>query len=98
MMEEDLKVNGQGLQETIESLKSSLTEMQNSFDEIRNGHSQLGASWKGEASDAALTKLSGLEDEGNSQTETLQNTIAALEAALEGYNKAEETISELWAL
>lgn len=97
-MEADLMVKGQGLQEVIESLTSALNDIKKEFDEVRHSHSTLGASWKGTASDAALTSLTGTEEEGDSQTETLQNIIKALEESLDGYNKAEETVSELWSL
>ena len=98
MMEADLMVKGQGLQEVIESLTSALNDIKKEFDEVRHSHSTLGASWKGDASDAALTKLTALEGEGDSHSEVLQNTVKALEDALNGYNKAEETVKELWAL
>ena len=97
-MEADLMVKGQGLQEVIESLTSALNDMKKEFDEIRDSHSALGTSWKGEASDAALTKLTALEEEGDSHLAVLRDTIKALEDALNGYSKAEETISELWSL
>ena len=98
MMEADLMVKSQGLQEIIDSLSSGLTDIKKELDEVRHSHSTLGASWKGDASDAALTKLTALEGEGDSHSEVLQNTVKALEDALNGYNKAEETVKELWAL
>ena len=97
-MEADLMVKSQGLQEIIDSLSSGLTDIKKEFDEVQHAHSSLGASWKGETSDAALTSLTGLEDEGTSHTDILQNTIKALQDALDGYNKAEETVSEIWSL
>lgn len=97
-MEDYLVVKEQGLQETIESLKAALNEIKKEFDDIRQSHSTLSTSWEGEAADAALSKLTELEGEGDSHSEVLQNTITALEDALSGYNKAESTISELWAL
>ena len=97
-MEADLMVKSQGLQEIIDSLSSGMTDIKKEFDEVQHAHSSLGASWKGEASDAALTSLTGLEDEGTSHTDILQKTIKALQDALDGYNKAEDTVSELWSL
>ena len=97
-MEADLMVKSQGFQEIIDSLSSGLTDIKKEFDEVQHAPSSLGASWKGEASDAALTSLTGLEDEGTSHTDILQKTIKALQDALDGYNKAEDTVSELWSL
>lgn len=97
-MEADLMVNAQGIQEIIDSLTSGLTDIAKDFDEIRHAHATLGASWKGGASDAALSKLTGLEGEGDSHSEVLQNTVKALQEALQGYNQAEDAVSELWSL
>ena len=97
-MEADLMVKAQGIQEIIDSLTSGLTDITKDFDEIRHAHATLGASWKGDASDAALTSLTGLEEDGASHGETLQSTINALQEALQGYNQAEDAVSELWSL
>ena len=97
-MEADLMVKSQGFQEIIDSLSSGLTDIKKEFDEVQHSHSSLGASWKGEASDAALTSLTGLEDDGTSHTDLLQKAIKALQDALDSYNKAEESVKELWAL
>lgn len=98
MMEADLMMKSQGFQEIIDSLSSGLTDIKKEFDEVQHTHSSLGASWKGETSDAALTSLTGMEDEGTSHTDILQNTINALQDALDSYNKAEDTVKELWSL